>query len=863
MSANSKTIVFQLVQIAKNSSLLKKQITKIENQIIDEGLGLVESAGLNVELINQVVDLRALLRGEAIGFDMTALLKPEIICSQPITTPEQRDALTKKINDQKKKVEEIYTTVNNIKLQIEAIKVPIVKLQESITPTTDLVSTIAQIIQVLKKLPAPSAAPPGIGLPLSIFNTFSSILKNLDDTVLVIASNLSSIPDALGGMVQMVNSIGNKITIIPKVIDPFIKLLTMVQSIVDLQDQCPLVTQEDIDNVQSNLESGILGSISAFENVEGLGNVLEERLSLNTDNPYFYKNFRFILENDPDNSFSFPSRRIKMSRRNSTGFDDGEPGGGPVTLYNINEQTNPFEPPNSYSYGSDLQVLVSQGKFAVDVYTKNITAFTDQQILLNSFASKFNPKTSVSGSYTTSYSTEEGQVVQLFLPNFILYGKSIVNLNSSPTNIEYGADRLAEDGNYAFGSGIELNSYIETGTLQVNNAVNINLKTFGGTGNPITISGSVVPRFTEARLTFKRSAAIQDDVNPYTGRIAGSNQDAIDDFIKQYGKQALSTVDLMNEVANEVTNKFEDVFGGNNLQNATFEQKLEYVFNEWYGIDTETTTSLFEIQSGNSEGDNNTEFEEREIDVIKPRNQGEQIKSYIRALWKIASGLVNNSDVLYRSKLLYGDQEQYAANVTSQKFEEIILERDRVYSAGAEYNQQGSQKGYNPNVGLGVSTEEFNNMQLENENWYWSAGKIFDDPSVNWTYKGQAAGLSMLLFSLRQFKQTFKTLYGDRIDYNNGAWVSPGVGIPLIPSQVGPDNEDITIELQSTQLADVNETINQRIGSLSVLGTYTYELEIVDSLPRVGGSQTNFPTNYVSFTVEDSQPSSLPILTRN
>ncbi len=857
MSANSKTIVFQLVQIAKNSSLLKKQITKIENQIIDEGLGLVESAGLNVELINQVVDLRALLRGEAIGFDMTALLKPEIICSQPITTPEQRDALTKKINDQKKKVEEIYTTVNNIKLQIEAIKVPIVKLQESITPTTDLVSTIAQIILVLKKLPAPSAAPPGIGLPLSIFNTFSSILKNLDDTVLVISANLSLIPDALGGMVQMVNSIGNKITIIPKVIDPFIKLLTMVQSIVDLQDQCPLVSQKDIDNVQSNLEGSILGSISAFENVEGLGNILEERLSLNTDNPYFYKNFRFILENDPDNSFSFPSRRIKMSRRNSTGFDDGEPGGGPVTLYNINEQTNPFEPPNSYSYGSDLQVLVLQGKFAVDLYTKNITAFSDQQILLNSFSSKFNPKTSVSGSYTTSYSTEEGQVVQLFLPNFILYGKSLVNLNSSPTNIEYGADRLAEDGNYAFGSGIELNSYIETGTLQVNNAVNIRLKTFGGTGNPITISGSAVPRFTEARLTFKRSAAIQDDVNPYTGRIVGSDQDAIDDFIRQYGKQALATVDLMNEVANEVTGQFEDVFSGDNLQKQTIKKKFLNEYNEWYRKETET--KIIKVNNDKYSG-------EFEIDVIKPRNQGEQIKAYIRALWKISSGLVNNSDVLYRSKLLYGDQEQYAANLTSQKFEEIILQRDENFSAGADYEKYGDGvklKNYNADIGLGVSTEEFNDMQLENENWYWSAGKIFDDPSVNWTYAGQAAGLSMLLFSLRQFKQTFKTLYGDRTDYNNGAWVSPGVGIPLIPSQVGPDNEDITIELQSTQLADVNETINQRIGSLSVLGTYTYELEIVDSLPRVGGSQTNFPTNYVSFTVEDSQPTSLPILTRN
>ena len=97
--ANSQIIVFQLVQIAKNSSLLKKQIDKLENQIIDTGFQLIEDAGLDVDTIEQFVDLRALLKGEGVNINYAALTSPEVICSQPLTSPEQREQLTRKINE--------------------------------------------------------------------------------------------------------------------------------------------------------------------------------------------------------------------------------------------------------------------------------------------------------------------------------------------------------------------------------------------------------------------------------------------------------------------------------------------------------------------------------------------------------------------------------------------------------------------------------------------------------------------------------------------------------------------------------------------------------------------------------------------
>ena len=42
-----------------------------------------------------------------------------------------------------------------------------------------------------------------------------------------------------------------------------------------------------------------------------------------------------------------------------------------------------------------------------------------------------------------------------------------------------------------------------------------------------------------------------------------------------------------------------------------------------------------------------------------------------------------------------------------------------------------------------------------------------------------------------------------------------------------------------------------------MLGTYTYDLEIIDSRPLAGGEPFNYPTNYTSFTIEDMTTNSV------
>ena len=106
----------------------------------------------------------------------------------------------------------------------------------------------------------------------------------------------------------------------------------------------------------------------------------------------------------------------------------------------------------------------------------------------------------------------------------------------------------------------------------------------------------------------------------------------------------------------------------------------------------------------------------------------------------------------------------------------------------------------------------------------------------------------------RKIIETYNDLFNQQSspDYNGGAWIGGASGIPIIPTQVSTENEDIVVALQATQLANREERVNEVVGTLDLLGTYTYDLEIIDSLPEVGGAEENYPTNFTFFAIEDT-----------
>jgi len=844
MSAQSKIIFKNIVKVARSSGALDKQITKIEDKIIDQGLKLIEEAGVDPTLLP--IDIRSLLRGESPNIDPSRLLTPEVICAQPILTPQQKELTTRKINDAREEVEGIYETTQALKEQALTLTTPINKLQSSTEGIANSVEATSGIIEVLKRLAIPVSTPPGVGIPTGVLNSFSSTLGTLSDLVKAAASDLRTIPAALGIMTGTINRTISSLNGLNLILDPFLQLLTMVKSIVDLQDQCPLVDQSDLDALKADLLSNIQGNLAQAELFEGLEGDLEASLQENANRPFFYKNFRFILENDPNNTYFFPSRRIRCFRQNSVGYSDDIDGGGSVTLYNINPSTNPDLPSGAYSYASSLPILVAEAKFAVDVYTNNITLYeapkfresvqilSDDAVNLTELSMEELQVYADTFGFNSVEELIESEYYEIQnLPNYIVYGSGYVNLNNSPTDVEYGADALVRDGSYAGGTGITLSSYIQSGTIQVNKPVNIRMKTFGGTGNKI----NGAPRFTEALLTIKRSAAIQDNVNPFTGKIEGFvDTGAIDSFVEEYGRSAVEILDIIYTTSQEITGEFSSNPNNSPLANLSFIDRLKYVYDTWYGVGEE---------SGNGQ------------------NKSNAVRSRIDTLFTKSQQLLYNKEVLWLSKRLFGYSEKDDAGFRTSKFKDYVKKLDGKIASDFNlqsdinygyYNDENNDGNYDRgeeisrrNAARGVETL--------NQNWYWTARLNSSSEEINRAEAGRAnakaATLGMLYWGLRQFIAKYTELYGDRTEYNNGAWISPASGLPIIPSQVGPDNEDIVIALQESQLAGVGRTMNGIVGGLEILGTYTYDLEIIDSNPPIGGPDSNYPTNFTNFTVED------------
>ena len=806
MSGLDKVIVSSLAKVAKDSGKLNTAIDKIREKVLAKGLELVEEAGIDSSQLP--VNVPQYLRGESPSAPDT-LSTPENVCNMPTLTAQQAETTIRLVNDAQVEIENIYATTNQIKQTLIDIKTPISRLQTTVQPIESTVDGVSNAIKVIKLLPFPTAVPPGIGIPANILTIFSATLDSLDKLLGVAKSNLKMIPQTLEVMVRQINGTVEKLNQVEQVINPFLQTLIFVKATAELRPNCPDVTQEDIDISKQNLLDGIQGNLAIADSIEnpfGISDAeLESELQESSNPGLVYKNFKFVLEYDPDNTFSFPSRRIKCIRPNSTGIGDGIAGGGSVIIYNINEQTNPTLTPGEYSYSSSLRVLVNEAKFAVDQYTANITVWQAPQtrdkvqVFSDGYVDIGDLPAEEIQAYAEQLGIDYAALVNMDpLPNYIRYGTNLVNLNSSATDVETGADRLVAGTSYQGGSGLVISSYITSGTIQVNKPVSIRMKTFGGTGNP---SDQYTTGFTEALLTIKRSFSIQDDVDPFTGKVKGFDGSAIAEFESDYGAYNLQVLDGIYETIREVTDEFSvnnELFG-----NETYIQRLKVVRN--------FVKDYAEAKGGGG----GTILDFYGVNFNNVLAFSDLTANAINKLYNKTKPLLYSKEVLNLSKLLFGRSSGYRTGSYLQD-----LKRNRVYS---------------------------------NQNWYWTARKNAFDENVNTSgnIKDKAVTLTMTFEAFKQFRDIYNNLFGNRQEYNDGSWVGAASTIPIIPTSADGSLDDITVVLQHQQEIGRNETINESIGNLDLLGTYTYDLEIIDSLPAIGGEETNYPTNFTQFFIEE------------
>ena len=152
------------------------------------------------------------------------------------------------------------TGLIELKDQLIELQKPVNTLNNSIGGVTTTVNTISGIITTIKALPFPVAVA-GVGIPANILTIYSATLDSMDKLLSVAKSNLKTIPKAISIMAKTLNTTIEKVNELALVLPPLLTFLQLTKSIVELQDNCPNITQASLDDVKNDLFNNTWGDI--------------------------------------------------------------------------------------------------------------------------------------------------------------------------------------------------------------------------------------------------------------------------------------------------------------------------------------------------------------------------------------------------------------------------------------------------------------------------------------------------------------------------------------------------------------------------------------------------------------------------
>ena len=396
--ALSKLIVGQISSAAKSAFKMDIAVDAMKTTLIEKSADELDSK-LPIEL---PIDVKGVLSGKSqLPNDF---LNPEYI-SKVQSIPET----------QKQEIRDIITIVeDNLKTTIGAknsmsgalntLVKPIETLERLSKNLEETIPELNKVITALKILPLPTSIPPGVGLPMSVINGFSLTLDALKTIIDKTEGPISSISPGITQIQKVITPIIGKLLAFDSL---FINITNIIIFVKLLLASTPNeeLTDSEINQIVTDTTNEILADLAltpgpiVSNSTEGVNleseAILLERLQPGSNNPYIYEGYLLILEYDPNNQYSFPSRRIKGTFLNiqSNGDNISRPQPGTTSeseriflrlkdsvVYNLKGFTpidetveassnsiNIITPaPGLYSFSSSVQVLVSEIIYEID-----------------------------------------------------------------------------------------------------------------------------------------------------------------------------------------------------------------------------------------------------------------------------------------------------------------------------------------------------------------------------------------------------------------------------------------------------------------------------------------------------------------
>ena len=368
----AKQITKSFVKMVKDSGRIQKSVDQMKDKVLSQGINVLKEAGIDPASLP--FDPVALLSGDI--SDPQSILTPENVCSVPPLNNNQKNKANIAIEKNQNALGGIIENTNKLKSALVDIQGPISSIQTTGENVEGLVTSLDNSIKVIKAIPIPVAfGAPAVSLPVKVLTILSSIILLLDKKLVIAKGTVGLIGPQLKQVSGVLNTTISSVNKISSSLEPALVLNSFVKSVVDLGDSCPIVTQEEIDQVNNSTNQSLQDALnSSGDNVSLLENQLTEE-ELIASFPFEYKGFLLELVNNPNNDFPFSSRKIRGTRdftgqtetKNTifvrTKFNTPL---GEVILYN--------DPGGQarYSYSTSVAVLVKEMKFKIDNYLNGV-----------------------------------------------------------------------------------------------------------------------------------------------------------------------------------------------------------------------------------------------------------------------------------------------------------------------------------------------------------------------------------------------------------------------------------------------------------------------------------------------------------
>ena len=310
---------------------------------------------------------------------------------------------------------------NQISNGLQALSATLTTLEKVGTSTSKLLKGLSAAVKVIKAIPLPTSVPPGVGIPVNIITIFADSLDMLGELIKKGKGIVGVIPESVKIINDQVKNVLSRLS----EVDGLFTMCINEQFLEDSQEWSDIVDYSFGDNV--TYEGLYYGSLAGSGSEDGGGNLnhnpstsgfewweettesnvkdkyfsdinfaltevgdfndisinqiedadLLDRLNPNSNNPLYYKGFRITIESDPENEFSFPSRRTKGVRNaeNIVISGQGLKNNFEQTVYNIS---------GGYSYSSSTKVLVEELFFVIDLLPAARAVTVDTELAASS-----------------------------------------------------------------------------------------------------------------------------------------------------------------------------------------------------------------------------------------------------------------------------------------------------------------------------------------------------------------------------------------------------------------------------------------------------------------------------------------------